>query len=63
MSGVNFGKVTNLHPNAIFDSNVMVSPYMWKNGRTHGRTSWNVEVVGSVKLYGSIIKQFDTTFL
>lgn len=63
VSGVNFGNVTNLHPRAILDSNVKVNPYIWKKGRTHGKTSWKFEVVGSIKLYGSIIKQFETTFL
>lgn len=46
MSGENFGKVTNLHPSANFENRLTVNPYMWKNGKTHGKTSWCVSVVG-----------------
>lgn len=46
MSGANLGKVTNLHPKANFENKLTVNPYIWKNGRTHGSTSWCESDVG-----------------
>jgi len=45
VSGLKVGSVTILQPTANFDRSVTVRPYMWKNGKTQGSTSWWSAVV------------------